>query len=207
VESDLKQPAAAAAAYAKAQQLRPSARLAAHLYQVRLITHTPEPQQPLEQWLAREPQSWPVRNLLGEYYLSVRQSSRAAQEFKTVVAQDPNDVVALNDLAWALDQLRDPGALAFAERAYHLAPNVANVNDTLGWILAHSGNAAGAIDYLSRAAKLDPNDSNVQYHLAYALAKTGHSAQAQQILAKILSNREPFDSRSEAQRLLMSIKS
>jgi predicted Zn-dependent protease len=174
---------------------------------VRLITHTPEPQQPLEQWLAHEPQSWPVRDLLGEYYLSVRQSSRAAQEFKTVVAQDPNDVVALNDLAWALNQAGDPGALAFAERAYHLAPNIANVNDTLGWILARSGNAAGAIEYLTHAAQLDPKDPNVQYHLAYALAKTGHPGQARQILAKILSSPEPFDSRSEAQRLLMSVKS
>ena len=207
VESGMKQPMAAAAAYAKAQQLRPSARLAANLYRMKLVTHAPEPQQPLEQWLSREPQSWPVRDLLGEYYLSVHELSPAAQQFKAVVAQAPNDVVALNDLAWALNEAGDPGALAFAERAYHLAPNLASVDDTLGWILARNGKAAGAVDYLARAAKLDPSDANVEYHLAYALAKSGHPEEARQILAKILSNREPFDSRSEAERLLASVKS
>jgi cellulose synthase operon protein C len=208
VDAFLRQPAAAEAAYAKAQQQRPSARLAANLYRVRLMAHAPEPQQPLEQWLAREPQSWAIRDLLGEYYLSVRKSpSLAAQQFKAVVAQDPNDVVALNNLAWALNQIGDPGAVALAERAYRLAPNLSSVDDTLGWVLARSGKAAGAIDYLRRAAKLDPSDPNVEYHLAYALAKSGHPAEARQILTKILSNGQPFDGRSQAQQLMTSIKS
>lgn len=208
VQRDLGRPAAAAAAYRKAQQLQPSAQLAAELYRVRQMAHTPEPQQPLEQWLAREPKSWRIRDMLGEYYLGEGKSPRrAVQEFKAVIAQEPNDVVALNDLAWALNQIGDPQAVSFAERAYHLAPNVSSVDDTLGWVLTHAGKAAGAVDYLQQAVKLDPRDLDVQYHLAYALAKAGHPAEARQILAKILSNRQPFDSRREAQLLLTSVKS
>ena len=207
-EAYLQQPAAAEAAYAKAQQLRPSARLAANLYRVRVMAHSPEPQQPLEQWLVRQPQSWPVRDLLGEYYLGPGKSPRrAAQEFKTVVAQEPRDVVALNNLAWALNQVGDSGAVAAAQRAYQLAPNAPDVEDTLGWVLTHNGQAADAVEYLRRAAKLDPSDPNVEYHLAYALAKSGHPAEARQILTRILSNGQPFDSRSEAQQLMTSVKS
>jgi cellulose synthase operon protein C len=204
----LQQPKAAEAAYAKAQQLRPSARLAANLYRVRVMAHTPEPQQPLEQWLVRQPQSWPVRDLLGEYYLGPGKSPRrAAEEFKAVVAQQPNDVVALNNLAWALNQAGDSGAVAVAQRAHQLAPNAPDVEDTLGWVLTHNGQAADAVDHLERAAKLDPSDPNVEYHLAYALAKTGHAAEARQILSRILSNGQPFDSRAEAQQLMTSVTS
>jgi cellulose synthase operon protein C len=207
-DASLQQPAAAEAAYAKAQQLRPSARLAANLFRVRVIAHTPQPQQPLEQWLARQPQSWPVRDLLGEYYLGAGKSPRrAVDEFKAVVAQQPNDVVALNNLAWALNQVGDPGAVAIAQRALQLAPNAPDVEDTLGWVLTHNGQAADAVDHLRRAAKLDPSDPNVEYHLAYALAKTGHPAEARQILSRILSNAQPFDSRAEAQQLMSSVKS
>jgi predicted Zn-dependent protease len=208
VEAQLKQTAAAAAAYSKAQQLRPSARVAANLYRVRLMGHTPRPQQPLEQWLAREPQSWPIRDLLGQYYLGAGKSPRLAmQQFKAAIAAEPTDVVALNNLAWALNETGDPGAEAFAERAHDLAPNDPSIDDTLGWILARGGKAAGAIDYLRQAVKLDPRDANVQYHLAYALAKTGQAAEARQILGKILSDGQPFDSRPEARQLLTSVKS
>jgi cellulose synthase operon protein C len=208
VDGYLKQPAAAEVAYAKAQQLRPSARLAASLYRVRIMAHTPQPQQPLEQWLAREPQSWPVRDMLGEYYLGPgRSMRRAVQEFKTVIAQHPNDVVALNNLAWALNQMGDSAAVAIAQRAHQLAPNAPDVDDTLGWVLTHNGQAADAVDYLRTAAKLDPSDPNVAYHLAYALTKTGRAAEARQILSRILSSGQPFDSRSEARQLLTSVKS
>ena len=208
VETYLKQPAAAETAYAKAQQLRPSASLAAILYRTRVMAHSPAPQQPLEQWLAHEPQSWPVRDLLGEYYLGPGKSLRqAVQEFRAVIAQAPTDVVALNNLAWALNQMGDSGAVAFAQRAHQLAPNAPDVDDTLGWVLTHNGQAADGVDYLRSAAKLEPSDPNVAYHLAYALAKTGHAAEARQILARILSNGQPFDSRSEARQLLTTVKS
>jgi len=207
VESALHEPAAAEAAYGKAQQQRPSARLAANLYRERLIAHAAEPQRPLEQWLARQPQSWPIRDLLGEYYLGIGNSpQRAAQEFKSVIAQQPHDVVALNNLAWALNQMSDPGALRIAQRAYQLAPSLSSVNDTLGWVLVREGKAGDAVAYLRRAAKLDPKDPDVEYHLAYALAKTGQPAEARQILARILSTRQPFGSRADAQHLLTSVK-
>ena len=208
VYSDLKQPEAAAAAYGKAQQLRPSARLAANLYRVKLMAHASRPQEPLEQWLAREPSSWPIHDLLGQYYLGAGKAPRLAmQQFKAAIAQQPNDVVALNNLAWALNQAGDPGAEALAERAHELAPNDASVDDTLGWVLARAGKAAGAVDYLRQAAKLDPSDPNVQYHLAFALAKSGQGGEARQILDKILANGQPFDSRAEARQLLTSVKS
>jgi putative PEP-CTERM system TPR-repeat lipoprotein len=207
VEADLKDPAKATAAYENAQRLRPSAPLAAKLYRLRLATHAPHPQAPLEQWLARDPQSWPIHDLLGEYYLGAGNPRLAAREFRAAIAVNANDVLGLNNLAWSLDQIGDPGAAAFAERAYRLAPNVANVDDTLGWILARGGKAAAAVDYLRHAAQLNPNDADVQYHLAYALAKSGQAAEARRILGKLLASGKAFDARQQARQLLTSVTS
>lgn len=207
VQADLKDPAKALTAYENAQRLRPSAPLAAKLYRLRLATHASHPQASLEQWLARDPRSWPIHDMLGEYYLGTGNARLAAREFQAATAINPKDVLGLNNLAWSLDQIGDPGAQAIAERAYRLAPNVANVDDTLGWILARGGKAGGAVDYLEHAAQLDPADPSIQYHLAYALAKTGQKAAAREILDKLLATGKAFDARQQARQLLTSVTS
>ena len=206
VELALHQPAAAMTAYTEAQGLRPSAVVAVKLYQARLAAHAADPAQPLQQWLARVPTDWRVRGVLGNYYLLVAHSpQQAVPQFRAVLKQRPDDVVALNNLAWTLSRTGDPAAVTLAERAYHLAPASAGVNDTLGWILARKGEGAQALPYLARAVKLAPKDPQLGYHYAYVLSKTGRQAQARQILSKILASPQAFDARQKAQRLLATL--
>ena len=206
VELALHQPAAAMSAYSQAQGLRPSAVVAVKLYHARLAAHAPDPAQPLQQWLARRPTDWRVRGVLGNYYLLVAHSpQQAVPQFRAVLKQVPNDVVALNNLAWTLSRTGDPAALNLAERAYRLAPASAGVNDTLGWILVRKGAGAQALPYLARAVKLAPHDPQLAYHYAYVLSKTGRQAQARQILSKILASPQAFDGRRKAQRLLATL--
>ena len=206
VELALHQPAAAITAYTAAQQLRPSADVAVQLYQARLDAHAADPIQPLEQWLKRSPNDWRVHGVLGNYYLVVAHSPRqAVPQFQAVLKEQPNDVIALNNLAWTLSQTGDPKAESMAERAYQLAPKSAGVNDTLGWILAQKGQGAQALPYLARAVKLSPEDPELAYHYAYVLSKTGHQTEARQILSKILASPHPFDARHKAQLLLATL--
>ena len=205
VEGAIGQPAAAAADYAAAARLRPSAALAVKSFQAAVALHAAHPTAPLEAWLARAPDDWRVHDILGNYLLATHRSAQAVPHFKAAVAENPGDVVALNNLAWAMSEAHDPGAQALALRAYALAPQAPAVNDTLGWILARGGENAKALDYLARAATLNPQDPDVEYHYAYALAKTGQRAKARQILTKILASKAAFDSRSDAERLLASI--
>ncbi len=205
VELALHQPAAAITAYTAAQALGPSADVAVKLYHARLLAHTPDPSQPLQAWLKRSPNDWRVRGVLGNYYLAVHSPRQAVQEFRAVLKAQPNDVIALNNLAWTLSQTGDPQAEAMAERAYQLAPKSAGVNDTLGWILAQKGQGAQALPYLARAVKLAPADPDLAYHYAYVLSKTGQAAEAREILSKILASPHPFDARQKAQRLLATL--
>ena len=207
VEFALHQPVAAMAAYSEAQRLQPSAPVAVKLYEVSLATHGADPIAPLRAWLKREPSDWQVRSVLANYYLAVaRQPAQAVRQLRAVVHQRPDDAVALNNLAWALRASGDPAAESLAERAYRLAPNVAGVNDTLGWILAKKGQVAQAMPYLTRAVKLAPQDPDLAYHLAYALARTGRPAEARAILTRILASPQRFQSRGEAQQLLASLR-
>ncbi len=208
LESRLDQSTAAVTAYAKAQRLRPSALLAVKLYQARLAAHASDPSQSLTQWLAHWPQDWQVRTVLGDYELNVAHDpDQGIAELKQAVSENPQNAVALNNLAWAMNQKGDPGAQTYAERAYKLAPKLAAVNDTLGWILASRHQGAQALDYLSHAVQLDPQSPDMQYHYAYALVEAGRRAEARQVLTRLLSSSQPFDSRQAAERLLASVKS
>jgi putative PEP-CTERM system TPR-repeat lipoprotein len=207
VELAANQPAAALGAYAAAQRIRPSALGAVKLYQAERAAHRPDPALPLKQWLARSPGDWAVRTVLGDYELLVaRQPRRAVRDLRAAIAQNPADVVALNNLAWAMGRAGDPRAARFAERAYKLAPQSPAVNDTLGWILVRQGHSAAALRYLARATRLDPGDPQLQYHYAYGLAKTGQSAQARGILQHLLADPRPFKARAAAKRLLATLK-
>lgn len=196
----------AMAAYAAAQRQQPSAAVAVKEFQVALATHGAQPQKPLEEWLAREPNDTRVRAVLGNYYLTAHDLRPAAQAFQAVVRLTPDNVVALNNLAWVDDRLGDAHAVALAERAHALAPQSPNVDDTLGWILARKGEAARAVPLLAQAAKLIPKDPDIQYHYAYALARDGQRAEARQILARLLATHADFDSHSDAERLLAATR-
>lgn len=190
------------AAYLQAQQRQASAGVAVKLFRMRLTAHQPKPEQPLTQWLELRPDDRTVRTVLGSYYLSQRALHQAAAEFETILQLVPTDAVALNDLAWIYGEQHDPRAEALAERAYQLAPDQPNVDDTFGWILARAGKVDRALPLLQQAAKLDTGDPNVQYHYAYALAQQGRRAEAQQVLSNLLSTQHDFDSRRDAERLL-----
>jgi putative PEP-CTERM system TPR-repeat lipoprotein len=198
--------AGAKATYGQAQRQRPNAAVAVKLFQLAIDAHEAQPAKALEQWLARQPNDWRVRAVLGNYYLSTGQFRPAAQAFQAVVRLAPENVMALNNLAWAENKLHDPGAEAIAERAHQLAPQTPAVDDTLGWILAHRGETARAVSLLAQAASQSPDDPDVQYHYAYALVQDGRRSEAQQILTKLLAAHPKFDSQHEAERLLASTR-
>lgn len=200
------QPEEAAADYADAYRREPSADVAVKWFRARLDAHSPDPQQPLQQWLAIQPGDFRTHIVLGDYYLVTRSLPAAARQFETAAALAPDDVVALNNLAWTYGKLADPRARRVAESAYALAPGAAVVNDTLGWILANRHQIGRALPLLARAAGLDPADPEIAYHYAYALAQSGRRAEARKVLTKALAGGRAFDSRSAAVRLLADIR-
>ena len=71
-----------------------------------------------------------------------RKDEAAVQEFEIVLAADPDNVVALNNLAWRATETKDGLSVARQRiaRAIGLQPDDAALRDTSGWLYYRSGN-------------------------------------------------------------------
>lgn len=202
----LQRPADAASAFERAASLRQSATTAIKLYQARRTSGAANALQPLEEWVAKNPEDLAVRRLLATAYQASGRNAKALAEYEFLVSQSPADALSLNNLAWLRHEAGDDRAEQAAAAAYQLAADNAAIADTYGWILLQKGQVEKALSVLTEAAKAQ-DQPDIQYHYAAALAKSGSRAQAQQILTKITSSNESFDSKAEAQMLLRELSS
>jgi putative PEP-CTERM system TPR-repeat lipoprotein len=147
------------------------------------------------------PEDRDALGMLAQYDLQAGRTAEAEARLRELLAATPENAVALNNLAWILGERGDPAALAeargYAERAYNLAPNP-DIADTLGWILARSGDARLAVLLLRRAG---PGEGGGAYRFAYALREAGEREEAQRVLATALANDTAFPERAMAERL------
>ncbi len=124
----------------------------------------------MTEWVTAHPRDGVARHALGEAYMALRDWPRAKQVYQGLIAVDGKDARAHNNLANVLLELRDPGALTHAEQARALAPNVPQVNDTLGWVLVTQGQREKGLRYLREAALRAPDDPVIKQHLEQALS-------------------------------------
>jgi tetratricopeptide (TPR) repeat protein len=91
-----------------------------------------------------------------------------------VLEADPNNVTALNNLAYRLandtDQFDE--ALKYAQQVKDLDPNDPTVEDTIGWALYRKGLYRNALEHLQRAVSKQPTAIE-KYHLSMALVRAG----------------------------------
>jgi cellulose synthase operon protein C len=197
-----KNPQQAAAAYDTEFQAAPSEQLANSTAGALMAAgQAAQARQMLQGWLAKNPDSADTAMLLATLDISEHQLSDATKKLNVVLAQRPNDVAALNNLAWVDQQLNDPAALGLAQRAFMLGPTP-QVMDTLGWIMATRGNAAPAVPLLRQASAANPSDPSMRYHLAYALNATGEKQAAIEVLRQIVASNAKFDDQEDARHML-----
>jgi tetratricopeptide (TPR) repeat protein len=120
-----------------------------------------------------------------------------------VVSLEPRNVIALNNLAYALavrtKELDE--ALTIARRAYGVAPEDPNVLDTLGWIEHLKGDPQEAATRLRAAAQRAPNSADIRLHAALVLAKAGAIAEASKHLEAALRLDPSLEGRDEVREL------
>lgn len=190
----------------KAQGLQAQSTIAVRIHQLQLAAKRPaEADADLQQWLKDHPNDLPVRLSHAESYMARKQNKAAIAQYEAVLKAQPQNVLALNNLAALYQQEKDPRALPTAESAYKLKPDVPAVADTLGWILAELGQTARAIDILRKAAESAPKSGDIGYHYAAVLAKSGDKAGARKQLEAVLSNGQPFSQQEQAKALLKQL--
>ncbi|MDX2503589.1 MAG: PEP-CTERM system TPR-repeat protein PrsT, partial [Gammaproteobacteria bacterium] len=156
----------------------------------------------LEQWLSENTEDVRARQFLGSAYLTNGDNKEAIQAFEEVYATQPENIVALNNLAWLYSLKNDFRALEFAEKAYKAKPNDSGIQDTYGWILVQQGEVEAGRRILERALKGLPEVPDVRYHYAVALLRSGEKTAADKILKQLLQSDQPYEWREEAQKLV-----
>ncbi|HEV3205245.1 MAG TPA: tetratricopeptide repeat protein [Gemmataceae bacterium] len=140
-----------------------------------------------EQWLIRalekQPQSVPLHLHLADCYEVQEKSPGAEILYRRVLALDPHNLLALNNLAWslALNGEKGPEALKLIDRALQFHGPQAALLDTRAVIYLGMEKDGPAIADAKKAVA-DAATALRQFHLARAYHQAGQSAAAQEAL-------------------------
>jgi len=138
-------------------------------------------------WLASHPRDLVVLGYLGESALSERRYAEAARQFKSMLEIAPNNVLILNNLAWVANEMKDPAALSYAERALAAEPNNPVVLDTVGNIEINVGKQEAGIAKLAKAVSLAPDLAQLRLNLAKAYVKVGRKTEAKKEIDTLMA--------------------
>jgi putative PEP-CTERM system TPR-repeat lipoprotein len=193
--------------YVKASQVSGLGQPLANAYQAYARAgQAAEGEKLMQQWLARNPADAALRHQLALAQLNAKRLQDAADNYRILVKNNPQDVVAYNNLAWLLGELNAPDALAVAEQAYKLSPEIPGVQDTLGWILVNSNQAKRGLELLKKAFAKAPGSPDIHWHLAVGYVKAGDPANALANLELLLSKNQDFYNKQDAIKLFNQLK-
>lgn len=156
----------------------------------------------LEKWLVAHPDDVIARNVLGSGYISAGLYDKAIGHYEVLHANNKNDALVLNNLAWLYFQKGHPKAAAMAAEAHKRAPQSPEIMDTYAWILVNTGEVAKGLELLKKASIMRPGSPEIRYHLAAALAKSGQKSEAKRELQDLLSLGVSFSEETQARALL-----
>lgn len=195
----------AVAAFASANRTSPSAVTSLDLAQAQALSgNAADATATLDQAIASFGPLPSLENAAGQIALASNDLPKAAAHYQTALSKAPNDVLALNNLAWIAGKQNKKGAAGLAARAYAISPSP-QIADTLGWILARQSKPKQALILLDQAHQGMPGDPNVTYHYASVLAQTGAKAKAAAILKTALATKAAFSDRAAAEKLDASL--
>lgn len=160
----------------------------------------------LEAWLKTHPGDVVSRQAVVELQIQGRQWQGAKAHGLQWIALAPMDHRAHNNLALILLEVGDPGALASAERAYQLAPDVAGVMDTYGWTLFRHGRVDDGLRFLRDARLKSPDNPEHRFHLASALMASGRGGEAREELQRLLTGQSGGEWKLRAEKLLAGVR-
>jgi len=130
----------------------------------------------LNKVISKEPNSIDAMSILAMHLQLTERSDQSARLYQQILNLEPNNPVAINNLAWILceEQSAFRKALELAEKGLKIAPNYIDLVDTRGVIYFRLGDFNKAIQDFTTCIKLYPKESPSgiasRFHLARAIA-------------------------------------
>jgi Tfp pilus assembly protein PilF len=160
-----------------------------------------------KQWLEKHPDDLPARLALANMYTLDTKNEEAIEEYRTVLRNDEENLIALNNLAWFLQDTKPQEALGYAKRANEIRPESVDMMDTLAVVMFKNGQAREAQRIMDRVLKLAPQNLTMRYHSAMIDAAAGDISTAEMKLMKLKEEDKKFPEKKEAMKLLQELQS
>ncbi len=155
----------------------------------------------LEKWLKDFPDDITVGLTLANSYSAADRPDDAITAFRHVLNRDPDNFIALNNLAWHLRNDDPDAALKHAEHAVSLQPDNVATLDTLAVIQLEQNKLEAAGETFSKIRALNPEDPMILYHGAMIQSAIGNTQDALSILKPLISNSIDFPEVEAARNL------
>ena len=158
-----------------------------------------------DQWLKEHPEDMGTRMALANSLQLNQQYDEAGEQYSTVLQATPDNPIALNNQAWIIRNQNPAQALEYARKAAELAPDSAEVLDTLAVVEYINKDYSLARRSIGRALNLSPDNPSMLYHSAMIAAALDEKAAARATLEKLLATASDFPEIDEAKALLAQL--
>jgi tetratricopeptide (TPR) repeat protein len=138
---------------------------------------------------------------LAEALIVQEKLDQAIAVYEKMLADDPKQPIALNDLAYLYARKGQhlDRALDLARWAVKFSPEQGTPRDTLGWVCYRLGRPQEALAHLQEAVRLRPERGLYHYHLGKSLLAAGRYSEAAESFRTALSRGLPPAERSDAE--------
>ena len=157
----------------------------------------------LEEAVRLAPQAAGIMLVLAQLEEEAGEFDAAIAQYRRVLKVEPNNTVALNNLAFALAVRRNAveEALPLARLAARLAPSSGTALDTLGWVEHLLGHQDVAEGLLEQAVQLAPAGAEIRLHAAIVFLANGKRDRAEVELREALRLDPALAQRDEVHQL------
>jgi Flp pilus assembly protein TadD len=161
----------------------------------------------LQRWLKKNPNDVEVREQLAQIYGGENQAEDVIYQCREILKVEPDNIVALNNLAWHLTDVDPKQALSYAKRAVELSPESSSILDTLAMAQLKNNDIKEARKSIDRALAASPKSPDIRFHEAQIRAAEGDKNGAVVALNSLLNKEEEFLEREDAKAFLKALQS
>ncbi len=156
-------------------------------------------------WINDQPKDTLLRMYLGDTASSRKEFASAEKQYLAVLQIQPNNAIALNNLAWVTGKLNKDGAIAYAEKAVALAPKQPAFLDTLAVLYSDKNDYAKALEWQNKAIALAPQNAIFKFNLAKIHIKGGKKELARKELDELAKLGDKFPGQAEVASLIKGL--
>ena len=163
-----------------------------------------EAEQVASDWRKRNPTDMAFVQYLGDAALAAGNAAGAEALYRQVLEAQPANMLALNNLAYAMALMKKPGSVAMAEKALASNPEAPALLDTLAFTLAAEGQLPRAIEVQTKVVASAPQAAQFRLQLAKLHLQAGDKPSARTELATLAKLGSAFAHQAEVADLLKS---